>query len=109
MSSPTFLDCRRGSQDQPRSSSIALFIAASLFIRHKYQGTGIGSLALDLLEKAAVEEFGAEYLTLDTTRYHTYLGSDGQFVQDKSKDGKALGWYFTRGYKEYKVGLGAEV
>ncbi|WVW83492.1 hypothetical protein I302_105513 [Kwoniella bestiolae CBS 10118] len=75
---------------------------SSLFIRKAYQAGGLGTKAIDLLEKAAVEVYGAKVITLDTTAYFTYVDEEGWLVEDFNRRGRAVAWYEKRGYREYR-------
>ncbi|WWD01749.1 hypothetical protein V866_008695 [Kwoniella sp. B9012] len=75
---------------------------SSLFIRKAYQANGLGTKAIDLMEKAAIEEYGAKVITLDTTAYHTYVDEEGYAVEDFNQRGRAVRWYEKRGYTEYR-------
>lgn len=58
---------------------------------------------MDILERVARDEYGATWVTLDTTAYHTDIRDDGVFVEDLARPGKNIGWYNRRGYLQYKV------
>ncbi|WWC69762.1 uncharacterized protein I206_103705 [Kwoniella pini CBS 10737] len=75
---------------------------SSLFIRKAYQASGLGSRAVDILEKVAIEIYNAKTLTLDTTAYHTYIDEDGWLIEDTERQGKNWSWYERRGYREYR-------
>ncbi|KAK8870127.1 hypothetical protein IAR55_000697 [Kwoniella newhampshirensis] len=75
----------------------------SLFIREKYQGTGLGTKAMDLLENAAVEQYHAKWITLDTTAYRSEVALHGREAsEDPTRPGKSVAWYKARGYAQYK-------
>ncbi|WVQ96908.1 hypothetical protein IAU59_004016 [Kwoniella sp. CBS 9459] len=75
---------------------------ASLFIRRQFQRSGFGSKAMDLLEQEAVDKYGAEWITLDTTAYYTEQTDGKHFVEDMTRPGKSIGWYKSRGFVEFK-------
>jgi len=58
---------------------------------------------LDLLEKIAIDEFDAKWLTLDTRVYGPPDGPD-----DHSVEGTTLAWYRRRGYEEFLVSSGRD-
>jgi hypothetical protein len=103
---------------------------ASLYITHASQNLSLGSLCLTILENLAIEVYGAEWLTLDTTPYviddmskenSNAKESEGEAGEGKEKEGKEngggtepgkerigeesrnLGWYRRRGYEEFRV------
>ncbi|KAG7528401.1 hypothetical protein FFLO_06192 [Filobasidium floriforme] len=99
---------------------------SSLYITHAYQNLSLGSLCLTILENLAIEEYGAEWLTLDTTPYviddMSKENSNAKAGEEKEKEGKEngsgsgkepgkerigeesrnLGWYRRRGYEEFR-------
>lgn len=83
---------------------------AGLFIQHKYQGLGIGSAALSLLERVAVEQYGAEKVTLDTAAYFTSKSPDGpHYLEDPNRPGRTVAWYTAKGYSQFRVSTGSVV
>jgi hypothetical protein len=77
---------------------------ASLFIQHRYQGFGFGSKALSLLERVAVEQYGAETVTLDTVAYFISPATDGPYhLEDLSRQSRTVGWYVGKGYSQFRV------
>jgi hypothetical protein len=103
---------------------------ASLYITHAYQNLSLGSLCLTILENLAIEEFKAEWLTLDTTPYviddmskenSNAKESEGEAETEKEgkengsgkepgkerigEESRNLGWYRRRGYEEFRVSL----
>ncbi|WWD19939.1 hypothetical protein CI109_104411 [Kwoniella shandongensis] len=76
---------------------------AALFIRHKYQGQGFGSKAIQILESVAVDKYDAQWVTLDTTAYHCEFSPDGLTgTEDFSRPGKNVAWYNKNGYVKFK-------
>lgn len=76
---------------------------ASPFIVKKHQNAVLGRLALDILELAAVSEFGARWITSDTFAYHVETGEDERGVEHVGTPGRSVGWYEKRGYRPYRV------
>jgi hypothetical protein len=88
---------------------------ASLYITHASQNLSLGSLCLTILENLAIEEYGAEWLTLDTTPYviddmsvEHEAGKVGGSGKEPGKErigeeSRNLGWYRRRGYEEFRV------
>ncbi|ORX38649.1 hypothetical protein BD324DRAFT_621787 [Kockovaella imperatae] len=77
----------------------------SLFIRHAYQGLGLGGTAMDLLEREARDTFGGQVVTLDTARYAYDSRRDlqvGHDSNDREKVSSNLSWYVRRGYEEFR-------
>jgi GNAT superfamily N-acetyltransferase len=91
-----------GTSPQPGPVGLTL---ASLFIRKQYQGQGMGRRAMDLLEEAAVREYHAKWITLDTAAHLiTRDAATGLDTEDFSKPNPVLAWYAARGYARYRVG-----
>jgi GNAT superfamily N-acetyltransferase len=82
-------------------------VIASLFITPAYQNLGLGKLCLDLLEKLAIDEFNAKWLTLDT-RVHGSVGGVPEGRDDDRVEATTLAWYRRRGYEEFLVGPGVK-
>ncbi|KAL7424241.1 hypothetical protein Q5752_001827 [Cryptotrichosporon argae] len=75
---------------------------SALFISKKYQGLGYGGRALDLLERGAVDLFGARVFTLDTSAHDRVVSADGaEYDEDTSVESRNVGWYKRRGYEVY--------
>jgi hypothetical protein len=56
-----------------------------------------------LLERVAVNNYNAEWITLDTAAYH--VTHDGIYCnEDASRPNRVIAWYRARGYEEFKVG-----
>lgn len=62
---------------------------------------------MDLLERIAIETYGAKAITLDTTAHHCDWVEDdlrGRWTkEDFKRPGKSVGWYKRRGYEQYRV------
>lgn len=78
---------------------------ASLYITQTSQNLSLGSLCLTILENLAIEEYGAEWLTLDTTPYVIEPGEGGILQERVGMESRNLGWYRRRGYEEFRVSL----
>jgi GNAT superfamily N-acetyltransferase len=76
---------------------------ASLFIRKAYQKLRLGTRAMDLLEQAAKEEFGAEWITLDALRWQCERDENDIWVEKVGVDATTPKWYAARGYLPYRV------
>lgn len=76
---------------------------ASLYILKQHQGRGFGGQAMDLLERVAVEQYNAAWITLDTAAYWTVMDPDGFAIEDKTREGRTVAWYRARGYEQFKV------
>lgn len=62
---------------------------------------------MDILERVAMDTFGAKAVTLDTCAYYTVYSEDlSTAVEHIGRLGKSVGWYQRRGYEQYKVGGG---
>ncbi|ORY34592.1 hypothetical protein BCR39DRAFT_513539 [Naematelia encephala] len=78
-------------------------ILASLFILKKYQKFGYGRLALNFLEKLAVDLYGAKVITLDTAAYECTWSEDGKIATDNiGEESNNSKMYKRRGYVQYK-------
>lgn len=58
---------------------------------------------MDLLERVAVEQYNAAWITLDTAAYWTVMDPDGFAIEDKTREGRTVAWYRARGYEQFKV------
>ena len=85
-------------------SAFSILTTGGLFIRKKYQSAGLGTQAMDLLENAAVEVYGARTLTLETTAF-VIVTEDGVDIERFDEPSKQSLWYEKRGYRVYKVRL----
>lgn len=61
---------------------------------------------MDLLEKAAIEIYGARTLTLETTAF-VIVNEDGVDIERFDEPSKQSRWYEKRGYRVYKVSFDA--
>lgn len=57
---------------------------------------------MDLLEKVAVELYGAQTLTVETTAYASEM-INGVFTEIIGQPSKQIQWYRRRGYQVYRV------
>lgn len=59
---------------------------------------------MDILERVAVQEYGAKSVTLDTTAYRMDPSPDGTYrIEDKTRPGRTIAWYASRGYTQFRV------
>lgn len=85
---------------------LVLTDTGSLFISKSFQGLGIGRLAMDLLEKLAVDLFQARVITLDTAAYEVVRTTDGPewaWVELAGQESRNSLWYKKRGFEAYGV------
>ncbi|WVR08218.1 hypothetical protein IAU60_005265 [Kwoniella sp. DSM 27419] len=76
---------------------------ASLYIRNEYQRLSLGTKALSLLEKVAVEKYAAKWCTLDTLAHHTSRDATNAYsIEHFDQPNKLLKWYGDKGYAQYK-------
>lgn len=79
-----------------------------LFIREKFQGLGYGKTAMDMMERLAVDLYGAKHITLDTASYFCYKDpTDTYYIEDKTRRGRTCYWYEAQGYEAIRVGFSA--
>ena len=60
---------------------------------------------MDILERAAVTNFGAKWLTLDTSALLQEVSAEGEIIELPDTIGRSIPWYQRRGYKSYRVSL----
>jgi len=78
--------------------------SASLFIPVKFQGSGTGTKALQLLERVSVERFGAKVVTLDTLAYVIIESECKTYhLEDTNVPSRNVGWYGRKGYRKFRV------
>jgi hypothetical protein len=59
---------------------------------------------MDILERVAVERFGAKTITLDTAAYYYELSEDGsKYIADVTRPSRSATWYTLRGYQPFRV------
>ena len=73
-----------------------------MFISKAYQGLGLGSAAVDLLERIAVEEYAAKALLIHTGAYVCHWMGD-HWVEETGVVARNVKWYQSRGYEPYGV------
>ncbi len=78
-------------------------LTASLFIRNKFQNLGLGTLAMDILERIAVDRYNAKWITLDTSAHQNFTSEDGELHERFDTEGRSIAWYRSRGYERYRV------
>jgi hypothetical protein len=59
---------------------------------------------MDILERAAGEQYGAKWVTLDTAAFLVRYSEDvGYWAEWMDKPNPTVAWYLKRGYSRYRV------
>lgn len=69
---------------------------ASLFVYPESRASGVGNQVFTILERLAIEDYGAKTLAVDTRAYEIPWASEGETSYLKK-------WYERRGYVEFRV------
>lgn len=63
---------------------------------------------MDMMERLAVDLYGAKHITLDTASYFCYKDpTDTYYIEDKTRRGRTCYWYEAQGYEAIRVGFSA--